>query len=589
MSSCSYLINMGVSLYNSGKLKEAYEKFNEALNLCPNDENALLWKGKAEVMMGKLDEAIKTLKSMNSGEAQYYLSLALYLYSFFVKEQQKTLQEALFYATRAVRNSSNNEVTKLSYLLEVMILAEIGRVKEAWQILQNEYIYYNLGYAYIRLKQGYADDAIFSSGLIQADFTLKGLDKGFIKDLALVIKGRALIEEKKYGEAVFELQHVNINVLRLLALLYEAQAYEKMGLQDAECLTYSEIVQTLDTPLIREKMSKCTISSLSTLNPPSVLLSKPLLSLSSWNPKIWVNRKLHGYLVKEVIGEGGNGYVLKATGSDGKDYAIKVLKIGTGSGSDEYFKNLVNEAYPLVSISNNPNVVRIYAIYADELIIKNIISGNTSLYLQDPPMIVMELMNGGTLLDLLSDDKFYYSIYWRKTVYRAIASVAEALVEIHSNGFVHCDIKPQNVFLTFKPKDPADLPNINFKLGDLGGAVKVGSSVVQLTTEYAPLEAFTDKAKPSFDVFSLGITLYVLLTGVIYRPDSREMEDAFNCYKVNDMNCVTRNVTIAKQKLALWDPNVPAEVKPLLKRMIDPDPLKRPTAKEVLDQITRLK
>ena len=595
MSSCNDLITMGVSLYNSGKLKEAYEKFKEALNLCPNDEKVLLWKGKVEVMMGNLEEAIKTLKSVNSGEAQYYLSLALYLYSFFVKEQQKTLQEALFYVTRAVRNSTNNEneVIKLSNLLHVIILAELGHINEAWQILHKMAdIYFQLGYAYIMLKQGDTDSASFYSGLARAGInmgqssTLKELDKEFIEDLTHIIKGRALIEGKKYSEAELELQHVNINALRLLALLYEAQAYEKMGLQADECLTYSEIAQTLDTPLIREKMSKCTNQNLSMLNPPSVLLSKSLPSLSSWDPQQWVNRNLNGYLIKRVISVGGNGYVLEATGSDGKDYAIKILKIGTESRDDEYFKNLINEASALVALSNKCNVVKIFAIYADEVIIKNIISGNTSLYLKDPPMIVMEFMSGGTLNDLLHDDKFYYSTYWRKTIYKAIAAVADALVEIHFKGFVHCDIKPQNIFLTFKPKDPADLPNVHFKLGDLGSAVRVGSDIIQLTTAYAPPEAFTDKAKPDFDIFSLGMTLYVLLTRKMDRPDLQEMEDAFNCHKKGDMNCVMRNVTIARQKLAHWDPNVPGEVKPLLKSMLDP--LKRPTAKEVLNEINKL-
>ncbi|BCU68730.1 protein kinase domain-containing protein [Stygiolobus caldivivus] len=593
MSSCNDLVNTGASLYKSGKLKEAHEKFNEALNLCPKDENALLWKGKAEVMMGDLEQAIKTLKSLNNGEAQYYLSLALYLYSFFVKDQQRILQEALFHASRAIRGSTNNEVINLSNLLQVMILMELGRVNEAWQVRPiNTDTYDDLGFAYLRLKQGDADSArrfaVQAGNKIEQSSTLEGPDKEFIKGLAQMIIGRASIEKKEYGRAVSAFQRLNTDALRQVALLYEAQAYERMGLQDTACLTYSELVQIRDTPLIREKMINCTGLSPFTLNFPSVLLGKPLSFLYSWDPNTWVNRKLNDYLVKRVIGEGGNGYVLEATGPDGRDYAIKVLKVGTGSRADESFKNLMNEASTLASLSNNPNVVKIYAINVDMLVLKEILSGNTSLYLKSPPMIVMELMSGGTLYDLLSDDRFYYSSYWKKAVYRAIASVAEALVEIHSKGFVQCDIKPQNVFLTFKPKDPVDLPKVQFKLGDLGGAVKVGSDIIQLTTAYAPPEALTDKAEPSFDIFSLGIALYVLLTRKMDRPDLQEMEDAFNCYGVNDMTCVTRNVTTAKQKLALWGLNVPAEVEPLLKRMIDPDPLKRPAAREVLDQITKL-
>jgi hypothetical protein len=308
--------------------------------------------------------------------------------------------------------------------------------------------------------------------------------------------------------------------------------------------------------------------------------------LSNWDPKVWVGRTLYVYKIIDVVGEGGNGYVLKGE-YNGKEVAVKVLKLDYGNAS-QYFKDLFKESSNLVAISSNPKVVRIYGVYVNEQVIEDILKGNLELYETHPPMIAMEFMKGGTLSNLLLDDSFFYSSKWEKTVYRAIRDVAEALYFIHSQGYVHMDVKPQNIFLTERPSQPYELDNVQFKLGDLGSAVRVNSSIVQLTPKYSPPEVYQSVAKPTIDIFALGMTMYVLLTRKEDRPDLNEMEEAFDCYVKGDMNCVKLKVETAKAKLAKWTPNVPDAVKPLLTRMLSPDPSVRPTAKEVAEYLDRL-
>ena len=308
--------------------------------------------------------------------------------------------------------------------------------------------------------------------------------------------------------------------------------------------------------------------------------------LSNWDPKVWVGRTLYVYKIIDVVGEGGNGYVLKGE-YNGKEVAVKVLKLDYGNAS-QYFKDLIKESSNLVAISSNPKVVRIYGVYVNEQVIEDILKGNLELYETYPPMIAMEFMKGGTLSDLLLDHSFFYSSKWEKTAYRAIRDVAEALYFIHSQGYVHMDVKPQNIFLTERPSQPYELDNVQFKLGDLGSAVRVNSSIVQLTPMYSPPEVYQSVAKPTFDIFALGMTMYVLLTRKEDRPDLNEMEEAFDCYVKGDMNCVKLKVETAKAKLAKWIPNVPDAVKPLLTRMMSPDPSVRPTAKEVAEYLDRL-
>ena len=320
------------------------------------------------------------------------------------------------------------------------------------------------------------------------------------------------------------------------------------------------------------------------LQTPSIALMKR--SLTDWDPKIWVNRTLSVYRIEKVIGEGGNGYVLKGNYS-GKSLAIKVLKLYGGT-PEEYFKDLATEASNLVNLSNHDNIVKVYAVNVDSFVINEILKGKLEMYVTNPPMIVMELMEGGTLKDLLENDTFYYSSKWQRNVLRAIYKVALALDYIHSQGFVHMDVKPQNIFLSEKPQDPSRLDSVDFKLGDLGSAVRVNGKVKQITPEYSPPDVFQEVAKPYFDIFALGMTAYVLLTRKIDRPDLNEMNNAIDCYIRGDMDCVKTQVDNAKLKLMSWKVDIDPKLNHLIQSMISVDPSGRPTAREVADTIKKI-
>jgi serine/threonine protein kinase len=93
------------------------------------------------------------------------------------------------------------------------------------------------------------------------------------------------------------------------------------------------------------------------------------------------------------------------------------------------------------------------------------------------------------------------------------AQVVDAVVHLHKHGFVHEDIKPDNVLLT------ADgVP----KLCDFGVACKIGQPLSGCgTSRYMAPELFTGDGKkavgvlanPLHDVWSLGVMLYAMLTG----------------------------------------------------------------------------
>ena len=84
------------------------------------------------------------------------------------------------------------------------------------------------------------------------------------------------------------------------------------------------------------------------------------------------------------------------------------------------------------------------------------------------------------------------------------------------------------------------------------------------------------------------MTAYVLLTRKIDRPDLNEMKNATDCYIKRDTNCVRSEVNKARMKLMYWNVNVDPKIDPLLKSMLSIEPLRRPTAREVIDMIKKI-
>lgn len=85
--------------------------------------------------------------------------------------------------------------------------------------------------------------------------------------------------------------------------------------------------------------------------------------------------------------------------------------------------------------------------------------------------------------------------------------VANALNAMHQQGFVHCDIKPNNILLD---------KSGSIKIIDLGQSCKIGTTKprIQGTPDYiAPEQVRRKPLGPKTDVFNLGATMYWALTG----------------------------------------------------------------------------
>jgi len=114
-------------------------------------------------------------------------------------------------------------------------------------------------------------------------------------------------------------------------------------------------------------------------------------------------------------------------------------------------------------------------------------------------LLSMELFDGQSL-----EDGPTLSLVDVLLVFRMVASGLNAM---HQQGFVHCDIKPNNILLN---------KSGSIKIIDLGQSCKIGTTKprIQGTPDYiAPEQVRRKQLGPKTDIFNLGATMYWALTG----------------------------------------------------------------------------
>lgn len=332
-----------------------------------------------------------------------------------------------------------------------------------------------------------------------------------------------------------------------------------------------------------------------------------LPSLEEWSPEVWVNNEIYGYKIMSVLGKGGTSYVVLGERGSGK-YAIKIPRLTATKDTKESFTTFVDiskESSKLQEISEkSPNIVKLYGVFIDINTIKSItIDKNIQLYYANPPAIIMEYMAGGTAEDLLKNDALFLSNSWKKIVGIVSLQIAKAIKIIHSEGYVHLDIKPSNIFFSTPPGKYAgevlnNLTNYQVlpKLGDLGSARKIGERFMEYTPQYCGIDQvnamlFGKGAATSMDIYAFGATIYKLLTKQPYNPPSliSYMDKAVEIYLSKNGN-FSMYLSSAQNEYAKYYQSLNSndEFMKLIKSMTNPDPLKRPSIDQVITELTNI-
>lgn len=204
-------------------------------------------------------------------------------------------------------------------------------------------------------------------------------------------------------------------------------------------------------------------------------------------------KKLDGrYEIHELIGVGGMAMVYRAYDTiDDRVVAIKILK-DEYSASEEFVRRFKNES-KAIAVLSHPNIVKVYDVSFGDMI----------------QYIVMEYIDGITLKEYIENQK---DISWKEAVHFTV-QILHALQHAHEKGIIHRDIKPQNIML---------LQDGTIKVTDFGIA-RFSSMETRTMTDkaigsvhyIAPEQARGDVTDGKADIYSVGVMLYEMLTGVL--------------------------------------------------------------------------
>ncbi|EAR82389.1 calmodulin-domain kinase (macronuclear) [Tetrahymena thermophila SB210] len=191
---------------------------------------------------------------------------------------------------------------------------------------------------------------------------------------------------------------------------------------------------------------------------------------------------------RKILGSGTYGNVYKAKKKDSKIVrAVKQIPKSKVKNAERFKREI-----EIMRTLDHPNIIKLYETFEDE----------RNIYL------VMEVCEGGELFDRIIEKGRFTEIEARSI----FSQIMQAINYCHNNGIAHRDLKPEN-FLFLTKHDDSPIKVIDFGLSknfDNKQAMKTKAG----TPYYISPEVLEGNYDESCDIWSAGVILYILLSGV---------------------------------------------------------------------------
>jgi serine/threonine-protein kinase len=204
-----------------------------------------------------------------------------------------------------------------------------------------------------------------------------------------------------------------------------------------------------------------------------------------------------GYEVGRLLGKGGMGAVYHARRkADGREAALKVMLAQVNV--DEFAREVFRREIEVTRQLRHPSIVELFEHGA---------AGDSFWF-------AMEFCPGGSVDSLMKQRNAPLP---QATAVRIALQALEGLAHAHGLGFIHRDLKPENLLVGTALGENAKVTDFglakSFQNAGLSGMTATGA--VAGTFPFMPREQLTNfkLVKPVSDVWSLGATLYYMLTG----------------------------------------------------------------------------
>lgn len=255
---------------------------------------------------------------------------------------------------------------------------------------------------------------------------------------------------------------------------------------------------------------------------------------------------IEGYRIDKEVGRGAASIIYLVR--EPKTKQIWALKhVEKHDAKDQRFLDQAESEYKIASELDHPSIRKI-----DRLIKKK-----TSLLQTKELFLVMEFVDG------ISEDR-----QQPRTFEKAVdifSQVAHALAHMHSRGYVHADMKPNNIMVCDGVA----------KIIDLGQSCKIGTvkERIQGTPDYiAPEQVHRRAITPKTDIYNLGATMYWTLTRK-HIPTALAKEDSL-------MGSLDDSMIPKPTPASDVNPRIDAKLNELVMQCVEINPDKRPDSME---------